>query len=100
MTQEDFNNLVQDTFDKCKEVLTTKGKVYGTSDRLSQLKLGGKLGDLSPELFSYTLVSKHFVALQGLLQRQRSIPLAKFDDYLLDIINYMVLIRALLREVR
>lgn len=98
MKTEEFNQLVEDTFVKCSEVLTAKGKVYGTSDRLSQLKLGGELGNTSPELFTYSLVSKHFVALQGLLQHKDKITMIKFDDYLLDIINYMVLIRALLLE--
>lgn len=99
MKTNDFNKLVKDTFKECEAVLSHKGKYYGVNDdRLAQLKqIGVSVGNF-PAVATHTLVSKHFIALGSMLHIPGAYSDEDFDAYILDIINYMCLIRALLRD--
>jgi hypothetical protein len=99
MTNKEFIEEVKDTFVSCSKLLTEKGRIYGLDgDRLGQLKLIGVLCRKHATETTYTLVSKHFVALGQMLENPVPYSDEDFDNYILDIINYMVLIRSLLKD--
>jgi len=99
MNNKEFMKIVNETFDECKKLLTEKSRFYGQDqDRLAQLKQIGVAAGQSPYVTTHTLVSKHFVALGDMVKRPGAYSDADYDAYLLDIINYMVLLRALMNE--
>ena len=99
MKTSDFNKLVKETFRECETLLASKGKYYGVNDdRLCQLKQIAVATAQFPTVATHTLVAKHFIALGSMLEIPGAYSDEDFDSYILDIINYMTLIRALLRD--
>ena len=99
MKTSDFNKLLKDTFKECEALVAAKGKYYGVSDdRLAQLKQIAVATGQLPTVATHTLVAKHFVALGSMLHIPGAYSDEDFDAYILDIIIYMGLIRALLRD--
>ena len=99
MISEEFLNFLNGTFNKCAELVEEKSKFYGLNeDRLSQFKSMAVILKTSPEAAAYAMVTKHFTALSDMLAHQENFTSEQFDSYLLDIIVYMTLIRALLSE--
>lgn len=98
MTNEAFNSIVRQTFQDKSELLTAKSRLYGSdSDRLIQFKLMANLSGLSPELCAFILASKHFTALKNALTKPGT-KLFVIDEITGDLINYMILIKALFME--
>jgi hypothetical protein len=99
MNIKDFNAVVKETFKECEKVLLDKGRYYGVNDdRLTQLKQIAETVGQVPCVTTHTLVAKHFVALGSMLHLPGAYTTEDYDAYILDIINYMILIRALLKE--
>ena len=101
MQKHEFKMLVAERVDKIKSVLTAKAEEYARGDRLSNFKKAATMLDCSPEEALLGFVSKHWVALidfiydidEGVVQTQD-----RWDEKLGDIINYMILLEALVTE--
>lgn len=99
MTKKDFDLKVKETFDKCFELVTAKGKFYGIAkDRLGQIKKIAILNNETPMQAAYGLVSKHFVALGEMIDHSDKFSEEEFDAYILDVAIYMAIIRNLKME--
>lgn len=99
MTRKEFDASVKETFDKCFELVTAKGKFYGQQkDRLGQIKKIAVITGTNNIQAAYNLVAKHFVALGEMAENEKNFTSEDFDAYLLDIAIYMSIIRALIQD--
>jgi len=102
MKPQVFNLLVKEIFKNATEVLSTKAAVYATKeDRLDNFKQAALLSRKTPIGSLKGMVDKHLVALSDFVYAHEhgfEIPAGEWEEKIGDIINYMVLLKALLKE--
>lgn len=85
-----------------KEILDKKRAEYTPEgDRLSNLKDIGLYTKVSPERVSLVLAAKHMVSISDLLRLRDNghvVELGMWEEKLIDIANYLVLLYALIVE--
>ena len=75
--QRDFNNLVEDTFEMCRQTLSVKQDEYNLdADRLSFFKEGNELTKLTPEQTCYLFMFKHIKSLADMVASKNKFPKA------------------------
>ena len=103
-----FEEIWMDQVSKEKTMLLERAAAYATNgDRLGNFKEGGQLNACHPLRYGFSLVSKHIIALRDLITKIESgnadytdYEAAKFEEYVTDIRNYSVLMKALYEEGR
>jgi len=101
MDAKRFDAIVSDTLEAVRQTLRLKGDEYARGDRFSNFRKIAGLMDITPEKAAYGLVSKHFVALGDFvsdLDAGRLQPAGRWDEKLLDVIAYMCILRAMIKE--
>ena len=102
MTPKDFKLEVEEQLGFCKSVLTQRAKRYSDSDdRLHNFKQAAYLNVTLPEQSLWGMVTKQIVALSDELRKaecREDINMTNSLEYITDIINYMLLLRALISE--
>lgn len=108
MKAEEFEVVWMDQVAKEKSMLLERAAAYATNgDRLGNFYHGGQLNDCNPLQYGFTLCTKQTIALRDLI-KQISLgngqftdyEFAKFEEYVTDIRNYMVLLKGLYIEQR
>lgn len=105
MNNDTFNLLVQETYTESAKLLINKGDEYaGSEDRLANFKRGAVLTGASPLQVALIYLAKHYDAIATFVrdeaagvERTRSEPI---EGRLDDLLNYCILMKALVREVR
>jgi hypothetical protein len=85
----------------CYKVLTIKNLEYAPGDdRLQNFKDGALFLGISPVMYAFVLMTKHLVALKDHVVKgdTNTITQTYVDEKIGDIINYLILIEALLTE--
>ena len=104
MTNETFETILRDTFDKIKSVLLAKADEYAADgDRLHNFKRAAHLQGKSPVGALAGMMCKHTVSIYDLIEGYeagRAIEPELWDEKIIDNINYLILLRAVLREER
>ena len=101
MTIETLNKVVDQRVDYIRKVLTEKASQYSSdTDRLANFRDVSCLNHTTPEAALWGFVSKHIVALSGFIKNKGSCqqPYEQWEEKIGDIINYMILLDALVRE--
>lgn len=101
MTNEEFQIIVEQQLQTIKEILIAKADEYARGDRLSNFKRIAVFRNVPPEDALFALVSKHIVALNDFIKDLDTDivqPIERWDEKINDIINYMILLKALIRE--
>ena len=102
MTPNDFKQVVEGQLGICKSTLTQRAKRYSdSSDRLHNFKQAAYLNVVLPEQSLWGMVTKQIVALSDELRKaecREDINVLDSMEYITDIINYMLLLRALISE--
>lgn len=91
-----------------KAMLLERAEAYATNgDRLGNFYEGAKLDQTTPLRYGFGLVTKHIIALRDLIFKlsngkgtYAAEEAAKFNEYVTDIRNYSVLLKALYLEER
>jgi hypothetical protein len=104
MKAEDFEKIWLDQVQAEKSMLLERAAAYATNgDRLGNFYEGGQLNGCHPLRYGFTLVSKHIIALRDLIAKieagGENNP-EKFEEYVTDIRNYAVLLKALSMEAK
>jgi hypothetical protein len=89
-----------------KSILLERAAAYASNgDRLGNFYEGSKLNDCCPLRYGFNLVTKQIIALRDLIKKIdegqgefTKYEADKFTEYVLDIRNYMVLLKALYVE--
>lgn len=99
MTCEEFSLVVQEVVDNLKEVLDKKGAEYSPgTDRLSNFKYAAVLNHCTYAQALWGFVTKHIIALGDFIHEPDRVTKEQWNEKITDIINYMILLKALLRE--
>jgi hypothetical protein len=101
MKKAEFERVFTSTIESCTLTLINREQSYSSGkDRLHNFGSAAKLNESTSELALWGMVSKHIIALKDALKRQdiQNIPSTNWDEWTKDIINYMILLRAILTE--
>lgn len=99
MTPKDFAEIFENQFELCSQILVSREKVYSTAlDRLHNFKKAAHLQDCTPKQALFGMVSKHIVALSDAVVLEQPTSPAAWDEWITDIMNYMILLKALVIE--
>lgn len=101
MNSKDFEAVIEQRIEKCKEVLGVKASEYATSDRLHNFKVAAVLQHESTIKALGGMMSKHTVSVYDLIEAENNgedIPLELWDEKIGDHINYLLLLWAAVVE--
>jgi len=98
MTQHDLLKIAIGTFDGCVDLLNKKGKEYsGHDDALSHFKEAAKdLGLTELQVLS-VFMRKHMRAVMSFVKEGKT-ESESIEERITDLINYLILMKALLHE--
>lgn len=102
MTNADFYALMKKTFAEAEEIARLKGEDYtkGSDDALANFKEGGQGIDLDPRKVLWVFMNKHYQAITNFVKTGGQSESEPIDMRLKDMINYCVLLLALINESR
>jgi hypothetical protein len=108
MKAEAFEKLWLDQVQLEKSILLERADAYATGgDRLGNFKAGAQFLEVTPLRYGFGLVVKHIMALRDLIAKVDSGTASldcreadKFAEYVTDIRNYAVLLKALYQEAQ
>ena len=99
MTPKEFNVILQDTLSKCSDLLSSKSKEYDfSSDRLHRFKSAAKLQNTDQVKALLGYLTKHIISVYDMSEKYEDFSLEKWDEKIIDCINYFILLRAILNE--
>ena len=98
MTYEEREKYLDKLVELTREVMTSKGREYAASDDCNAnfKRMGGWLA-MRPELYAFTMVSKHLDWLHNYLQTKNE-GVEGLDERIKDIFAYMTIIYSLCKE--
>lgn len=100
MRTEQFEQVIERQFDRCRELLVTKGKEY--TPYRDVLEVFNKASELSGEggrkasLFGFML--KHVVSISDMCHSDTVYDLDRWNEKITDTINYLLLLKAMVEE--
>jgi hypothetical protein len=101
MTNEDFEELLDQRLASTKQVLGSKGQEYGRGDRLHNFKAAGRKRNITPEQALMGMKLKHDVSVDDIVDDiDRGILPSEslLNEKIGDSLNYLVLLEALIKE--
>ena len=101
MNSKDFEAVLEERLNKCKEVLGVKASEYATSDRLHNFKVAAVLQHESPIKALGGMMAKHTVSVYDLIKaenRGEDVSIELWDEKIGDHINYLLLLWAAVIE--
>ena len=100
MTQERFNEIVEETLKKCTDLLVVKQAEYNlTADRFDSFKRGAGLTGWKPDQVLLGYLTKHLSSMIEMINSDKQFTREKVDEKLGDILNYILLLRGLWEDI-
>lgn len=99
MTNQDFNLVVEEQLSMCANLLCKKGKEYDhtTEDRLHVFKVAGALEGITPMQALAGMMAKHTISVYDLIASDCH-DLTLWNEKITDHINYLLLLKGLIKE--
>ncbi len=102
LQKTDFSSFVQDTqvlFDRCIDLMRSKSNDYAEGgDAFLNFKTAAQIAGISPEQTLLTLLGMKMSRLTQLISKGKKAKNESVEDTMLDIINYVVLLRGMMHE--
>ncbi|UCE99925.1 MAG: hypothetical protein JSV82_02340 [Planctomycetota bacterium] len=99
MNNAEFEQIVVDRLEACKETLTQKNKEYSSAtDRLHNFKVAARIDNETSEKALWGMYKKHLVSIMDLVEFPGDATPDLLNEKITDAINYHLLLEALLRE--
>ncbi|MBP9762320.1 hypothetical protein KBD34_01755 [Patescibacteria group bacterium] len=102
LQKTDFSSFLQDTqqlLDRCVELLRNKANDYAEGgDAFLNFKTAAQIAGISPEQTLLTLLGMKLSRLTQLIGKGKKARNESVEDTMLDVINYIVLLRGMMRE--
>ncbi len=102
LQKTDFSVFLQDTqtmLDRCMSLLKSKSNDYAEgSDAFINFKTAAQIAGISPEQTLLTLLGMKISRLTQLIGKGKRAKNESVEDTMLDIINYVVLLRGMMQE--
>lgn len=103
METKDLESVREHVIRLMKETSKVKNKEYARGDALSNFKKAAQIQDIYPEDVAINYMMKHFVSildLVGDIPKIGTVSSSIWDEKIVDMINYLVLLRAMAAERR
>lgn len=101
MNNKDFETIVGQQLDRCRDLLILKGKEYSTEeDKLHNFKIAAEMQGITQKQALGGMMAKHTVSIYDMIQSVNDFPIIKWDEKITDHINYLLLLRGILIEER
>lgn len=102
MTQKHFEKVTEKLLDKTKQTLLHKNKEYADTetDVLKAFKHASALVNQNLAKTLGGMLSKHIVSIYKMMDETTSYPDDVWDEKIGDAINYLVLLKACIKEMR
>ena len=99
MSNEEFNEVVNDQLEYCYRLLCKKGDEYDSDscDRFHSFKVAAALLGETPQQALTGMLAKHTVSIFDMM-RTGSSDLAKWEEKITDHINYLLLLKGLIMD--
>lgn len=98
----DFSSFVQDTqalLNRCIELLKSKSNDYAEGgDAFLNFKTAAQIAGISPEQTLLTLLGMKLSRLTQLIGKGKKAQNESVEDTMLDVINYIILLRGMMKE--
>ncbi len=99
MTPKRFDEIVKETLEECKQVLTSKEKEYASGkDRFHNFKVAARMRGCTPIEALEGMKLKHDVSVKDLIDNPDSATPKLLKDKIGDSVNYLLLLSGLLTE--
>lgn len=100
MNYEEFDQFLEETFESTRKVLASKGEEYAgdSSSRFHNFEIAAALNRELPEEALWGFVTKHIVSLSDMVVIPEHATLAAWDEKIGDVINYMILLKGMVRR--
>ena len=99
MNNEDFRNNLDTIHEKIETVLGAKGEEYATdNDRLHNFKVAAQVQGITVKEALSGMMAKHTVSVYDMIADGKDHSQEKWDEKILDHINYLILLRAIVVE--
>ncbi|MFX0084220.1 MAG: hypothetical protein ACFFAU_01000 [Candidatus Hodarchaeota archaeon] len=101
MTHKDFDKLFKKMIDEEVKVMCSKGPDYtrNSPDKLANFKRTANEIGITPEKVLYVLIKKHWAAIITYI-KEGKLKGEPVESKILDVRNYLALLRALIEERR
>lgn len=94
-----FDKVLNETWDKVEAILKSKGEEYSTElDKLHNFKKAANMKGESPREALGGMMIKHTVSIYDLIAKEESALIEVWDEKIIDHINYLILLRAIVLE--
>ena len=100
MKQNEFQKIVEEQMNRCKDMLMKKGTEYDyeTADRLGSFKRGAVILKISPKQVLTGYLNKHIISIYDMCTGNKMYSVEQWNEKITDAINYLLLLRALVEE--
>lgn len=101
MQVQDFDNIVNLAMARCGDMLVSKRNEYAPDhDVLKNFKDGAEMNDSTAHRALWGYVTKQLVSVKEMVKHEETtdFSLTHWDEKLTDIINYMILLKAIVIE--
>lgn len=102
MKNDVFESTLNVTLEVCRSILGVKANEYAVSeDRLHNFKRAAALAGSTPEMALRGMLAKHIISVWDFVDRTEAgeqVPYEKWDEKIIDVINYMILLRAVVLD--
>ncbi len=100
MTNLEFSELMQRTFDDCAKISKAKGADYtkGSQDALANFKEAGAGIGADPLDVCWIFMNKHYQAITNYVKTKGKSESEPIEERIKDLINYLVLLQGLIIE--
>lgn len=98
MNYKTFDKLEAEVLKKAHTLMAGKKEVYAPVDALSNIRQVAGLRNTSLEDACFGMLVKHLAALSDFCKDPTKVSLAEFDEKIIDSINYLIHIYAIIHE--
>lgn len=98
MQIEKFNIILKKRLSSIESVLAFKAKEYATQDRLHNFKVAARINNTTPAKALWGMALKHLVSITDIIERPIDFDPEIIDEKIGDMINYLILLEAILKE--
>lgn len=98
MTGAQLDKIVDEQIEHIRKSLKAKQEEYATGDRLYNFRKGAQITGTTPESTCWGYMLKHLVSIHDIANGVRTTNTEQLDEKIGDTINYLILLKAIIRE--
>lgn len=100
MTNQAFEQILDDQLNYCRGLLTSKGKEYdlAVDDRFHSFKTAAAVQNCTPKQALCGMMCKHTISIYDMACSEETFATEKWIEKITDHINYLLLLRGMIEE--